>query len=356
MSNKENNINDYSKNSSLENQQEIQTVNNNQTFSSENNNQVNSDFQNQYYDVSYYQQPVSNQSNSISFQQDLSQANQGIDFQINDYYLNQHSNNQSDETHTNQNYLQSESLASNVEQHSITKKKSVSDRDNSKWIFPKNFEKISANDFKNLSPREKKEYENIKNSARKIGYVIEKRSLMRFYRVSLLDFIPFYIGQLISFIKFIIGFGDIVHSINFDKKSVWDFKSNFIIGMVFSLVIWPIVLICLTIVYPYIVLDSSSVTYAWTKLSDQLNMNGIQALGAGLNAYIQGAVVPLFHGSTLIITIIVCLVVSMLNVDTFLFKGLLNINRKVIFKIQRESVRDEIEKIRVQKPLVNKNT
>lgn len=300
---------------------------------------------NNYSNVNQQQdlQMINNNQNSNSIdnpqKQDLN-----VSSQTNEYSQSQEQNIQ---------YNQQPSL-SEITSSNLNKKKTESDKDNSKWIFEKNFKKISASEFNNLSSVEKKEYENIKKSARKIGYVIEKKSLIRFYRVSLLDFIPLYIGQLITLIKFIIGYGDIVRSLNYDKKTVWGIRSNFVIGMIFSLVIWPIVLICVTIIYPYIVLDSSSVTYAWNHLIDQLNINGIQALGTGLQAYIQGAIVPLFHGNILIVTIIVFLILSMLNVDTFLFKGLLNINRKVVFKIQRESVRDEIEKIRVQKPVANK--
>lgn len=326
-------------------QQNVQVLNNNQNFNYDNNSQnqdydtLNNNFQ---HNSNYLQSQTTNQNLSSSLQMNNSQNQNFI------------SNSQSFSVTPNQN--QQKIVSSNSidnSQKQISKKRLDSSRDNSKWIFPRNFKRITVKEFNNLPSEEKKQYENIKNSARKIGYVIEKRSLMKFYRISLLDFIPFYIGPFISFIKFIIGYGDIVRSINFDKKTVWGFRSNFIIGMVFSLVIWPIFLICVTIIYPYMVLDSSTVTYAWNHLADQLNINGIQAFGTGIQAYIQEAIVPLFHGDLLAATIIVFLILSMLNVDTFLFKGLLNVNRKVIFKIQRESVKDEIEKIRVQRPVVN---
>ncbi|MDE5553268.1 MAG: hypothetical protein K2I67_01835, partial [Malacoplasma sp.] len=218
---------------------------------------------------------------------------------------------------------------------------------------PKNFKKLSAEEYDKLTPKKKKEYEGYKNTARKIGYVLEKKSLTKFYRVSLIDFFPLFIGLLVSFVRFIIGYSDIIRSINFDKKTIWDFRTNFIIGMIFSLVIWPILVLCFSIIYPYIVLDSSQVTYAWNHLIDQLNINGINSLGTGLQDYFNGAIIPLFKGDTLIITIVIFVLVSMINVQTFLFSGLLNLNRKIVFKIQRETIRDEIEKIRIQK--INKN-
>ena len=243
----------------------------------------------------------------------------------------------------------SDTLENNIQ----LKVKSNSDKDNSRWIFPKNFKKLSAEEYNKLTPKKKKEYENFKNSARKIGYVLEKKSLIKFYRVSLIDFFPLFIGLFVSFIRFIIGYSDIIHSINFDKKTIWDFRSNFIIGMIFSLVIWPILVLCFLVIYPYIVLDSSQVTYAWNHLIDQLNVNGISSLGTGLQAYFNGAIDPLFKGDILIITIIIFVLASMVNVQTFLFSGLLNLNRKIVFRIHRETVRDEIEKIRIQK--INKN-
>lgn len=223
------------------------------------------------------------------------------------------------------------------------------DKDNSKWIFPKNFKKLTHEEFLKLSPQKQKEYNAKKSGVKKIGYLMEKKSLNKFYRVSILDFLPLFIGQFISLIKFIIGYADIKQSINFDKRVVWDFKSNFVIGMVFALLIWPLIILSFSIIYPYIVLDSTTVTRAWTNLFDELNVSGIAGLGTGLQTYFDNAIVPLFSDSLLIFTLIIFLVVSMINVQSFLFSGLLNINRKNAFKMQRETVRDEIAKMKAQK-------
>lgn len=226
------------------------------------------------------------------------------------------------------------------------KEKEETDREkniNNLWHIPKNLPKYSPDDIKKLTPKEKKNYDTLKTFASKNGRYIEIKSKQSLYKISVYDFIPLFIGQVYSVIKLFVAYGDAKRTINFNRKLMSDMRSNLIISMVFAFVIWPITIICLFVFYPFMVANtndfsSSTVTYAWMSLSN----NGL----AGIPEYFNKAVVPLFEPSRLGITFIVWFGIGMLNIQTFLFYLLFRFNKKQLFKMQKNALRLELQRIK----------
>lgn len=215
---------------------------------------------------------------------------------------------------------------------------------NKKWYIPKNIPTYTPEEIKNLAKDEKDKLEKIKSLPKKVGYYTEITSHKNFYRLSIFDFTPFFIGNMYSIIRLLIAYGDAKKTINFNKKLMWDLKNNLIISMAFSLVFWPLLIITLFLLYPYIVYDSSEVTKGWFAFSDELAINGISSLGTAIKLYIERAILPLLTGSKFLYTILFWFFISFINVQTFLFLFLFRFDRKVLFEIQKNQVREDISK------------
>lgn len=213
-----------------------------------------------------------------------------------------------------------------------------------KWDIPKNIPILTPDEIKNLPDDEKEKINKIKNYPKKAGRYVEVKGFKNFYRISVFDFIPFFLGSIYSLIRLFIAYGDAKRTINFNKKMMWDFKNNLWISLSFSFFFWPILIITLFIFYPYIVYDSSEVTYAWYDLIDEVTANGIKSLGTGLELYFNRAIVPLFSDSLKTSTLVVWILISTINLQTFLFYFLYRFNRKTLFEIQKNDVREQLAK------------
>lgn len=225
-------------------------------------------------------------------------------------------------------------------------------KDDDKWAIPKNIPKWDQEKIKNLTVEEKNKYELIKKAPKKSGRYVEMN--YGFYRISFWDFFPFFMGSICSITKLIIAYGDAKRTINFNKKMMWDFKNNLLVSLVFALIFWPILITTLFIFFPYILCfltsnDSSLVTYGWIDLTDTVKANGISGLGEGINLYINQAIKPLFEPGNIVITILFWLFISMANVQTFLFWFLFRFNRKTLYEIQKNYVKEEIARIKNSK-------
>lgn len=214
------------------------------------------------------------------------------------------------------------------------------------WDVPKNLPKYSPDDIKKLSPKDKKNYDVLKKRPSKIGRYIEIRSQQSLYKISIYDFLPFFIGQIYSIVRLFVAYGDAKRTINFNRKLMSDMRGNLVISMAFCFVIWPITIICLFIFYPFMVANTddystSTVTYAWMEISN----NGLQ----GISAYFDKAVLPLFDSERLAITLIVWIGIGMCNVQTLLFYLLFKFGKNELFKMQKNNVRLEVQKVKEKK-------
>ena len=235
-----------------------------------------------------------------------------------------------------------------IDINKIFSRKSMDDR-SKEWIIEKNVPNISKDDINSLNRQDKRKINKIKKAPKKTGRYVEVDKFTTFYIVSLLDFLPFFIGHFYSLVRLFVAYGDAKRTINFNKKMMWDFKNNLFISLIFSFIFWPILIITIFIFYPYIVYDASEVTYGWQGLFDQLAINGVNGLGEGLKIYIDRAVMPLLEPKYFPSTLFVWVVISMFNIQTFLFYFLYKFNRKTLFEIQKNSVREQISKFEIIK-------
>lgn len=227
--------------------------------------------------------------------------------------------------------------------------KNPQETNENKWYIPKNIPIYNQVQIKNLTVEEKDKYEKIKKAPKKIGRYIEVRGFANFYRISPFDFLPFFLGSIYSLIRLIIAYGDAKRTVNFNKKMMWDFKNNLLISLTFGFFFWPLLVVAIIILYPYLVYDTSEVTKAWYALIDEWNRNGISGIGDGINAYYVRAVAPLFEPGMLTNTLVHFAFISAINVQTFLFFYLYKFNRKVLFEIQKNDVREKINFLQPKK-------
>lgn len=218
-----------------------------------------------------------------------------------------------------------------------------------KWSIPKNIPNWEQEKVKNFTVEEKKKYELIKKSPKKSGRYVEVNK--NFYTLSIFDFMPFFLGHIYSIVKVLIAYGDAKRTVNFNKKMMWDFKNNLLISLIVALIFSPILIITLFIFFPYIMsyitdFNESEVTYGWMYFIDNLKMHGIDGLGDGIVLYINQAIAPLFGPKYITITMIFWFFISMANYQTFLFWFLFRFNRKVLYEIQKNHVKDEIDRIK----------
>lgn len=235
-----------------------------------------------------------------------------------------------------------------IDINKIFSRKSMDDR-SKEWIIEKNVPNISKDDINSLNRHDKSKIKKIKKAPKKTGRYVEVDKFTTFYIVSLLDFLPFFIGHFYSLVRLFVAYGDAKRTINFNKKMMWDFKNNLFISLIFSFIFWPILIITIFIFYPYIVYDASEVTYGWQGLFDQLAINGVNGLGEGLKIYIDRAVMPLLEPKYFPSTLFVWVIISMFNIQTFLFYFLYKFDRKILFEIQKNSVREQISKFEIIK-------
>lgn len=235
-----------------------------------------------------------------------------------------------------------------IDINKIFSRKSMDDR-SKEWIIEKNVPNISKDDINSLNRHDKSKIKKIKKAPKKTGRYVEVDKFTTFYIVSLLDFLPFFIGHFYSLVRLFVAYGDAKRTINFNKKMMWDFKNNLFISLIFSFIFWPILIITIFIFYPYIVYDASEVTYGWQGLFDQLAINGVNGLGEGLKIYIDRAVMPLLEPKYFPSTLFVWVIISMFNIQTFLFYFLYKFDRKTLFEIQKNSVREQISKFEIIK-------
>lgn len=235
-----------------------------------------------------------------------------------------------------------------IDINKIFSRKSMDDR-SKEWIIEKNVPNISKDDINSLNRHDKSKIKKIKKAPKKTGRYVEVDKFTTFYIVSLLDFLPFFIGHFYSLVRLFVAYGDAKRTINFNKKMMWDFKNNLFISLIFSFIFWPILIITIFIFYPYIVYDASEVTYGWQGLFDQLAINGVNGLGEGLKIYIDRAVMPLLEPKYFPSTLFVWVIISMFNIQTFLFYFLYKFDRKTLFEIQKNLVREQISKFEIIK-------
>lgn len=245
-----------------------------------------------------------------------------------------------DNMNTNQSLTSNDSVS--------TKSLAVTD-ENKKYTLPKNAKKLDPSVLQSLSPIERTEYEKALKRPKKVGYAICSKRYNNFYRINILDFLPLFLGTFFSFARFCIGFGDLKKEVAFEKKLLWDFKSAFILGCVYTFFIIPLILLLILFIYPFIVVGGSEVTKGWNYFINQLNQDGISGLGSAIGEYYKFAVKPIFVGSNLVITLVLLLVISMLNTKTFLYQFLLRQKRDNIYLAQKQSVKDEIVKLKLSK-------
>lgn len=241
--------------------------------------------------------------------------------------------------------LNQDSVSSSLE----TSKNVTPLEENKKYTLPKNAKKLDPSTLQSLSPMEKIEYEKALKRPKKVGYAICHKKYNRFYTVNIIDFLPLFIGTFFSFIRFCVGFGDLKKEVVFDKKLLWDFKSAFILGCVYTFFIVPLLLLLILFLYPFIMVGGSEVTKGWNYFINQLNQDGIRGFGSAIGEYYRFAVKPIFIGPNLIITLVLFLVVSMLNTKTFLYQFLLRQKRDNLYAAQKQSVKDEIVKLKLSK-------
>lgn len=206
------------------------------------------------------------------------------------------------------------------------------------WIVPKNIPKYTPEEIKNLTEKEKDEYRKKAKNAAKFGRYIEVKGCKNFYKISAWDFLPFFLGQIYSIIRLFIAYGDAKKTINFNRRLMTDIKGNFVVGVIFGLFLWPIIVICLFIFFPFIILDNSEVTYGWIALQQQ----GLQGMGE----YFTKAVIPLFEPSRIAYTSLFLFLIGMANANTFVFYLLFKFNKKVLFELQKNHVREEVKRIK----------
>lgn len=220
------------------------------------------------------------------------------------------------------------------------------------WVVPKNIPKYTVDEIKQLSEKEKDEYRQKAKTPAKFGRHIEVKNCHNFYKISFWDFLPLFLGQLYSIVRLFIAYGDAKKTINFNKKLMTDIKANFIVGLVYGFFLWPIVLICLFVFFPFMVLNNSDVTYGWIALQQ----NGL----GGMGEYFNRAVIPLFNSTNLAYTIIFLVLIGMFNTETFVYFLLLKFNKKLLFEMQKNNVRTEAKRIKEQsivlKSLANPTT
>lgn len=211
-----------------------------------------------------------------------------------------------------------------------------------KWDTPKNIPVYNQEQIRSLAKDQKQKIEEIKSLPKKMGRYTEVKKFKNFYLISLLDFLPFFLGSIYSLFRLVVAYGDAKRTINFNKKMMWDFKNNLLISLTFGFFFWPLLIISFVIFYPYIVYDSSEVTKGWFQLVESITTSGIEGLGTGLSIYIQKAVSPLFEPERILMTLLVFFFISMANIETFLFYFLFKFNRKTLFEIQKNKVREDI--------------
>lgn len=225
---------------------------------------------------------------------------------------------------------------------------SITDFDgNKKYTLPKNAKKLAPNILDKLSPYERAEYERAMSRPKKVGYAIYHKKHNKFYSISIFDFLPFFLGTIYSFLRFCSGYGDLKSQVYFDKKLLWDFKSAFILGCVYTFFIVPLILLLISFVYPFIITDGGEITKGWEKFVMAINEG--QGLGTAIKEYFLYALRDIFKGNNLIITLVLFSVLSMCNTKTFLYKFLLRQKREYIFSVQKEHIKDEIIKLKVSK-------
>lgn len=252
----------------------------------------------------------------------------------------------------NETLLQNDALATDansINQTDETNATALVVENNKPYTIPKNAKKLTPEEIDALAPYQRKEYEASMTRPRKVGYAIVKRRYNSFYTINIFDFLPFFLGTIISFIRFCVGYGDLKSQVSFDKRLLWDFKSAFILGCVYTFFIVPLILVLIMFVYPFIIVDGSEVTKGWNSFISELNNKGIASLGTAMTKYYDSAISPIFSQQYLMVTLILFLVLSMLNTKTFLFQFLLRQKRDRVFAVQKNSVKDEIIKLKASK-------
>lgn len=215
------------------------------------------------------------------------------------------------------------------------------------FSLPKNAKRLDPSVIEQMTPTEQKEYQKVQSRPKKVGYAIISNKFNRYYKISIIDFIPFFIGSIISIVRFCISYGDIKQSINMNKRLIWDFKINFSIGMVYSFLFIPLVLILIGIAYPFLVLDVSEVSKGWVNMFDTFSEKGIFGFGDALNSYYQKIIVGIFQPRIQWITIVMLICVSTINTKTIVFFFLLKTKRNQVFSIQKEAIKNEIIKFQM---------
>ncbi len=246
----------------------------------------------------------------------------------------------------NDNVLNNQEITTNESQSSNSIK---SLDENKKYTLPKNAKKLDPSVLQSLSPIERVEYEKALKRPKKVGYAICNKKYNSFYSINVLDFLPLFIGTFLSFIRFCVGFGDLKKEVVFDKKMLWDFKSAFILGCVYTFFIVPLILLLILFLYPFVIVGGSEVTKGWNYFINQINQGGVSGLGTAIGEYYRFAVKPIFMPPNLVITLILFLVISMLNTKTFLYKFLLRQKRDNLYVAQKQSIKDEIVKLKLSK-------
>ncbi|MCF0217807.1 MAG: hypothetical protein HUJ42_02055 [Malacoplasma sp.] len=215
------------------------------------------------------------------------------------------------------------------------------------WAIPKNIPRYSEEEIKNLSEQEKDAYRNLRKRASKSGRVVEVKKHESTYHISLWDFLPFFLGQIYSLIRLFVAYGDFKRTNNFNKKLLSDIKSNLIACLIYAFLVWPLIIIfAFGVFYPYMILGSSLASYAWKSLVE----NGINT---GIKLYFDQAVAPLFSPANLPITLALWIGIGMFNLQTILFYLLFKFNKKRLYELQKNNVRQEIKRVVATKKQLN---
>lgn len=212
----------------------------------------------------------------------------------------------------------------------------LSDQNENKSLISKNW-LIKKNLF-SKSNRNEKKFKNIKNASQKIGRYMEVNSNY-FYKISIFDFLPFFIGSVYCLVKLFAAYGEAKKTITFDKKIAINLRNNFLLSICFSLIILPVFFIIFFFFYPYIMQDNESVIRGWYLVIENEN------LGTGINLYFEKIISKLLDKDNLKITLGIWIPLTSFNIQTFFFFFLFSIKKRVLFNIQKNNIRKQVDSL-----------
>lgn len=217
-----------------------------------------------------------------------------------------------------------------------------------KYESPKNALKISQSVYDRLSIEDKHNYEKILKKPKKAGYAVVKQYYNKFYRIHLIDFFPLFLGYFFSYIRFAKGYGDLKSNAWFDKTYYKKLTRKAIFANFFTFLINPLLLIGVMILFQFCMLGTKNFTTGYIHLNNDVYLK--KPFFDILYNYFQNTINPLFQRNvTFTGTIIFLILLPMVNLNTIVYKIVLSIKRKNIFKMQKEHVKDTINRINIVK-------